>query len=592
MPDLSFTRRDFLKKNAMIGLTAGIGPELVGSHELQNAQSGFDDNIQATGETTTLFFDGFTRIGPRKYKHPAEKWKLTDLLEEMDHCSVSAALIAYSQSVNYDLMYSNLELSGMIKPYPHLFPIWNAMPHQTGEFPRPEALGKLMRENNVRALSIHPKTNAWDWKAKHSKVLFDWIGTNKILLITTGNELGSWSDVEEFLIRYQQVPLLLTSAVWNEQRYVLPLVQQYKNLHISFDNFQINEGIEYLHRIGCTSQMIFASNSPAMSAGAHRTYIDYANIPAADRTKVAGGNLMRLLKMPQPPPLRENKTEDILMTAARKGQRLPVPVIDMHMHMLHEGLNGGGWTYRMENGGPKGIFEMGKRLGYHGGGIMSWNGVVSQNAIAGNPCTSEALDVAPKGYWGLATFDPSHYSQEELGKMIAQVYSDPRFIGMKPYQFYGYEFHNPVYDIWWKYGNEHKFYALIHNSREDLLEVETLAKKYPDVRWVIAHAGGSYKMADMAIAAMKKFPNVFAEITLTPVHLGVIEYLVAGAGEDRILYGSDLPMRDPRQQLGWVVFSRLPLTVKKNILAENAMQVLKPCWDRLPEHSRPTLTLP
>jgi hypothetical protein len=50
-------------------------------------------------------------------------------------------------------------------------------------------------------------------------------------------------------------------------------------------------------------------------------------------------------------------------------------------------------------------------------------------------------------------------------------------------------------------------------------------------------------------------------------------------------------MRDPRQQPGWLVFPTLPLEVKKKILAENAMQVIKPCLERLPEHNRPSLTL-
>ncbi|WP_019943058.1 amidohydrolase family protein [Dyadobacter beijingensis] len=589
-----------MKTNAWMGVGIGALPGFASQEVVRDGQETvragrlevMEDEAHtlngAAGENL-LFFDGFTRIGPRKYKHPAEQWKLEHLLKDMDQCSISAALVAYTQSVNYDLMYSNLELNRLIKPYPHLFPVWNVMPHQTGEFPDPTGLGRLMAENNVRAVTIHPKTNAWDWKARHCTPLFAHLSKNKILTITTAPELGAWEDLEEFLIRYPTLPLLLTGAFWNEQRYVLPLVQQYKNLHISFDNFQINEGVEYLHRTGCTDQLIFASNSPTMSAGAHRSYIDYAAIPAADRAKIAGGNLMRLLKITQKPALRQNQNEDILMRAIRAGSPLPVSVIDMHMHMLHEGLDSGGWTYRMENGGPKGIFGMAKRLGYQGGGIMSWNGVVSQNAIAGNPCTAEALDVAPKGYWGLATFDPSHYSQDELRKMIADVYADKRFIGMKPYQFYGFEYHDPVYDAWWEYGNQNKFYGLIHNSRADLLEVETLAKRYPDVRWIIAHAGGSFKMADMAIAAIKKYPNVYAEITLTPVPLGVIEYLVAGAGENRMLYGSDLPMRDPRQQLGWLVFSTLPLEVKKKILAENAMQVIKPCLDRLPEHSRPSL---
>ena len=88
---------------------------------------------------------------------------------------------------------------------------------------------------------------------------------------------------------------------------------------------------------------------------------------------------------------------------------------------------------------------------------------------------------------------------------------------------------------------------------------------------------------------MKKHPNVYAEITLTPVTAGIIEYLVKHAGPDRVLYGSDLPMRDPRQQLGWVVYSRLPVAVKEQILAKNALKMLAPCLKRLPVYNRPKI---
>ncbi|GLU53397.1 amidohydrolase family protein [Dyadobacter frigoris] len=579
---MSVSRRDFIKKNTLAGLALAAAGHL-------NPLFGAEADIQENAGNS-VYFDGYTRIGPRKYKHPAERWSLGHLQEEMNHCSISGALVASTLSVNYDAMFSNLELSGQIRAHANLFAIWNVMPHQTGEFPDPVELGKQMKLHNVRAVSLFPHTNEWDWKDQASHELLNWLSKNKILTIVNAGEFGGMSPFNEFLTKYPSLPVYLINASWSDQRYVLPMVASHRNLHVGFDNFQINEGIEYFYRKGYIDQAIFGSNSPTMSAGAHRAYMDYADIPAEARAKATGGNLTRLLHGLKPPETKNNPNDDILMEAVKNGKPIPVPLIDMHMHMLNEGLNGAGWGYRMENGGPDKVFRLLKRLGYDGGGIMSWNGVVSHDAAGGNISAKKSLDLAPPGYWGLANFDPTHYSQEELKIMIPKMYEDKRFIGMKPYHYYGVEYQDPSYDIWWEYGNKRKFYGLLHNSRSDLFEAESLAKKYPDVRWVIAHAGGSYQMADMAIAAMKKFPNIYAEITLTPVHLGIIEYLVAGAGEDRILYGSDLPMRDPRQQLGWVIFSRLSLPVKKKILAGNALKVIEPCLADLPAYNRPKLT--
>ena len=569
------SRRDFLKKSALGGLSLTLSGSM-SSFSWANAE-----------EEPLVYFDGFTNIGPKRNKHPAERWSLKHLTEEMDHCSISGALVASVLSVTYDPMYSNLDLSKKLEPYPNLFAVWNLMPANTDEFPAPEKLGTLMKEHNVRAVTANPLGNNWDWKTPEAVALFRWLEENRILIIITPNEFGGLGGVKELLNSYPELPVLLTGVYWSRQRMILPMLAAYKNLHISFEHFQINEGLESLHKDGFTDQLVFASNAPTMSAGAHRTYVDYAAIPREARQKIAGGNLTRLLKGLRPPAAKENKNEDILMHAIRHGKPVPTPIVDMHMHMLHEGLNGTGWHYRMYHGGPSGVFALTKRLGYAGGGLMSWNGVVSVDSAGGNVTTTKALDVAPEGFWGLANFDPTHYTQEELARMIPEVYKDKRFIGMKPYLHYGVPYHDPSYDIWWKYGNEHHLYGLLHSTRSDLQEVETLAPKYPNVRWVIAHAGSNFGMADRAIAAMKKYPNIYAEITLTPVQMGMVEYLVEGAGEDRIMYGSDLPMRDPRQQLGWVVFSKLPLAVKKKVLGENALHVIKPKLDSLPLYNVP-----
>jgi len=578
-----YSRRQFLKQQSITGLGVLLASSVP---SLLNGQRTHD--VYTMPDEQLMYFDAFTAIGPRRYKHPAERWRLDELITEMDHCSISAAMVSSTLSVQYDAMYSNLELSNQLRSYSQLFAIWNVLPHQTGEFPEPKELGVKMKEYNIRAIGIHPASNGWDWKADHCHELLKQLSETKTLTIITASELGGWSSVDEFLKRYPSLPVLLVNANWIEQRYLLPLVKTHKNLHISFDHFQINDGIEYLDRNGLSDQMVFATNAPAMSMGAHRTYIDYADVRLEIKKKVAGGNLLRLLGLKDPPATRWNREEDELMASVRRCRPLPTPIIDMHMHILHEGLNGaGGLGYRMENGGPSGVFAKLNRLGVRGGGFMSWNGVVSNDAPAGNICTRKVLDVAPAGFWGLATFDPTHYPATVFSSMIKEVYKDQRFIGMKPYHYYGVEYHNKVYDEWWEYGNQRKFYALLHATRNDLLEIDTLAGRYPNSQWVIAHACGSFQVADMAIEVMKKRPNVFAEITLTPVHSGIIEYLASAVGDDRIVYGSDLPMRDPRQQLGWVVFSRLPVTSKKKILAANARGVIGPCMERLPAANRP-----
>jgi len=544
-------------------------------------------------DTTTdlLYFDAFTEIGPRRHKHPAQLWKLEDLLAEMDHCSISGALVSSTQSYNYDAHTGNLQLSRQIASHDHLFPIWNVLPSHTGEFPEPAESRKQMEDHGVAAVTLHPSTNGWDWEADTSRDLLEMLEETRTPAIVKRGEFGAYRDLERFLSQHPRLPVILTGAVWFEQREVLPLFRKHLNLHLTFDHFQIHYGPEYFHAEGDGDRVLFASNSPAMSAGAHRCYWDYADIPTAAKQAAAGGNLIRLLKGRKPPRHHVNPDEDALMTAARHGQPLPTLVVDMHMHMLDDGLNGGGGRYRMERGGPSGVFPLLQRLGCNGGGFMSWNGPVSGDTEAGNESVRASLDLAPSGYWGLATFHPTHYSQEELKRLIEATYQDHRFIGMKPYCHQRLEYHHPSFDPWWEFGQKHGLYALIHLNYADYREIDALAAKYPGVRWVVAHCGANYTAADGAIEMMRKHPNVYAEITLTPVTLGIIEYLANEGDPSRVLYGSDLPMRDPRQQLGWVVFSRLPLAEKQKILGGNALDVINPCRDRLPDRCYPSAGL-
>jgi len=583
------SRREFIKRQSLAGAGAMLALNtpgiLLGKHLSPHGQG---EHYNGGGEPIQ-YFDALTRIGPRVHKHPGELWSMDHLTSELDYCSISGAMVTHTQSLWYDPMHANLALSRQLEEHSHLFPVWNIMPHYGGEFPEPGVLVRLMREHDVRAVTLYPNSNRWDWKHEANRELINVLADNRILTFVTADELGGWDALGEFLTRFPSLPILLNNAGWSDQRYVIPLLKQHRNLHITFERLQINKGIEYYHQQGLIDQIVFGTNAPIMSAGAHRTYVDYADVPREVRQKVAGGNLTRLLRGLRPPSARENRQEDELMTAARRGEPLPTPMLDMHMHILDEGLHGGGFHYRMQDGGPQGVFDMIKRFGNSGGGIMSWNGVVSVDAEAGFQTVSNALDVAPQGYWGLATFDPIHFTKEQMNQRIREVYQDRRLIGMKPYHFYGVQYHDPVYDGWWEYGNERNFYALIHRSREDGAEVETLAEKYPNVRWVIAHAGGTYQWADVAIAAMQKYPNVYAELTFTNVPAGVINYLVDHVGDDRIVYGSDLPMRDPRQQFGWVLFSQLPVESKRKILAANAYDVIRPCLNRLPEHNRPRI---
>ncbi len=522
-----------------------------------------------------MFFDAFTRIGPRANAHHAQPWTLEHVVAEMRHCSISGALVASTMCVQYDPMLENRRLSVQLQAFDHLFPIWNVLPHWTDECPAPDALLREMEAARVRAVTLYPRTNGWELCSPFSQPLLEALQSSRTLVIINyGSEIDG-AGVRQLVERYHELPVLLVGLHWGQQRFIMPLLLHHNNLYVAFDNFQINRGLEWLVAHGCEDQLIYASNAADMSMGAHRAYIDYADVPTAVKQKIASVNLMRLLKGQAPPREMVNPDEDALMAAARAGQPLPVPVFDIHAHMLNEGLNGAGGSYVMFDGGPRGMIAMAERMGVDGIGIMSWNGTVGVDADHGNECVTAALDTAPPTWWGLATFDVSHDTPEEIRAKMEVIYADPRFLGIKPYPTYGKHYDDPAYAPIWEFGNEHGLYAMLHLNRYDFSEIDALCPRYSNITFLAAHCGASYPTADMAIACAKRHKNFLIEITLTPVCMGIIDYLVHGAGADRVVYGSDQPMRDPRQQLGWVVFSRLPVEDKIKVLGGNTQELLK-----------------
>ena len=99
-------------------------------------------------------------------------------------------------------------------------------------------------------------------------------------------------------------------------------------------------------------------------------------------------------------------------------------------------------------------------------------------------------------------------------------------------------------------------------------------EKYPNATFIVAHTGSSYENARYCIEAAKKYPNIMLEITYTSTARGMIEFLVDQVGADRVLYGSDLPMRDPSPQLAWVCYAKISVEDKKKILADNIKNIM------------------
>jgi uncharacterized protein len=108
-----------------------------------------------------------------------------------------------------------------------------------------------------------------------------------------------------------------------------------------------------------------------------------------------------------------------------------------------------------------------------------------------------------------------------------------------------------------------------HTDPED---VGTLARRFPDVRIIMAHLTGD---GVRGVLAVKDCPNVVVDTSGAAPEAGIVEFAVEQLGAERILYGSDVPIRDFGVAIARITGSRLSGRERQRILYENARELLQ-----------------
>jgi predicted TIM-barrel fold metal-dependent hydrolase len=108
-----------------------------------------------------------------------------------------------------------------------------------------------------------------------------------------------------------------------------------------------------------------------------------------------------------------------------------------------------------------------------------------------------------------------------------------------------------------------------HTDPED---VATLARRFPRVRIIMAHLTGC---GVRGVLAVKDCPNVVVDTSGAAPEAGLVEYAVAQLGAERVLYGSDVPIRDFAVALARITGTQLDAASQRKILHDNARALLR-----------------
>lgn len=104
-------------------------------------------------------------------------------------------------------------------------------------------------------------------------------------------------------------------------------------------------------------------------------------------------------------------------------------------------------------------------------------------------------------------------------------------------------------------------------------ELAELARKFPEQKFLCAHAGGEW---EQGIRAVQNVPNLLIETSGFDPTAGFIEMGVRELGAQRVVFGSHLPSRSLATELGKVVGAKITEEEKRLILRENYRALLQP----------------
>lgn len=527
-----------------------------------------------------LYFDCNATFGPRPKKALEARWSLEHLMEDLDLAGIAGAMVHHQQAIHYDPMLGNLRLIEEISAHrERLFPCWIALPSLCDDVPRVTDFMRLLRQHDVRAVRICSERFNIPVREHLWAELRDALRNENILCVIPTDAFAPLMSLDALLNIFRDNNVLLVGHGWHQWRNVVAWMNQFPNLHLEFSTFQAHYAIEWCARKYGASRCLFGTDLPFKSPGAARGFLDWTFLSDADARLVAGENLRRLLggagPTQIPPP---SKWDDELTRAARSGLPLPCPVLDAHCHIIHDNANTAGEAMVFQNGDADGMIQIRRRMGINKTAIMSWAAPISVDADVGNAVVENAVRKYPDEFIGVASVNAEYDSPEKIVALIEKYHERLKWPGMKtytPYQMIDYD--DPLYEPWFTYANEKGLY-LVLDPKGGLGAtqcIRNLAQRYPNMGIHLDHCGQSWEYAKWAAGLMRDHANIWAQLNYTAATNGVIEWLTSQVGADRMLFGTDSPMRDPRPQAGWLAFTRLSESDKRKVFGGNFAAILR-----------------
>jgi predicted TIM-barrel fold metal-dependent hydrolase len=240
------------------------------------------------------FFDCNLIVGRRSSPRPENNLSIVEILGELDYAQIDKALTTHASARDLDPRIGNAAMTELANQHDRFVTSYVVLPHHTGEFPCGDALLRYLSDGGAKAVRMFP--------VEHSFGLGEtWCGNLFATLAEAGvpvfidQDQTDWVQIDGVLEQHPQLDLVVLRVGYRINRWVYPLLEKHKGLHLEPAFYAAHRGIETLTRKFGPNRMVFGTGLPEWDAAAPISAVQYADIDDECRRQIAGENLSKLL---------------------------------------------------------------------------------------------------------------------------------------------------------------------------------------------------------------------------------------------------------------------------------------------------------
>lgn len=202
----------------------------------------------------------------------------------------------------------------------------------------------------------------------------------------------------------------------------------------------------------------------------------------------------------------------------------------------------------------------------------------------GNEATRRAIDAFPERGLGYVYLNPRH--EEQSQELLDEYVGDGPMVGVKlwvavrasdprldPIIERAAELEAVIFQhTWLKVGGDPRHPGGGNLPGESTpMDLVELSRRHPGVPMICGHAGGDWQVG---IHAIQDREELLLGVAGGYPSNGLVDMGVELLGPDRVVYGSDAPLRSFGSQLGKVYGAQISEAAKKMILSENLRRLM------------------